>query len=234
MLALLAGGKLLADGTCPLAASRQTEGPYWIDENLNRKDLRSDPADGIPRPGVPLSLDLRVHEINGLKCAEMEGAKVDIWHCDAGGFYSDEQSNRTLGKKFLRGYQIAAKDGGVQFQTIYPGWYRGRTIHIHVRVRRYEGSRLAKDFTAQFFFDDELSDHVLANKPYNPRPAGEVRNKTDNVLGDTHGPALYPAIQTAAQGYRATIEFGVDFTAAAARGPGGPGRRPFGPPPPRP
>src|SRR5437867_5298885 len=102
----------------------QTEGPYFVDERLNRSDIRSDPSDGSVKEGVPLQLALRVHEIRGKKCLPLAGAMVDIWHCDARGVYSDvrERFFDTRRKKFLRGYQTTDADGAVRFQTIYPGW----------------------------------------------------------------------------------------------------------------
>src|SRR5437667_172656 len=99
---------------------------------LNRSDIRIDPADGSTRPGTLLTLAITVTNV-GSTCTPLAGAHVDIWHCDASGLYSDEQANNTVGKKFLRGYQIADDNGAVNFTTVYPGWYNGRTVHIHVR-----------------------------------------------------------------------------------------------------
>src|SRR5207249_3064675 len=112
-----------AQGTCVPLAAAQTEGPYWVEEKLNRSDIRMDPADGSVKPGALLNLTINVHEISGSNCTALTGAQVDIWHCDASGLYSDEAANGTVGKKFLRGYQITNDSGAVQFTTIYPGWY---------------------------------------------------------------------------------------------------------------
>src|ERR1044072_1797122 len=123
-----------------------TEGPYWVDEKLFRSDIRTDPANGIARAGIPLTMTINVQNLSGGACSALEGAYVDVWHCDAKGIYSDEQTYNagggtgqvnTSGKKFLRGYQITDGNGQGQFTTIYPGWYMGRTIHIHVRARTY-------------------------------------------------------------------------------------------------
>src|SRR5437764_12846452 len=163
-LALLGGAGMLAvtgklsemnaeAATCVNLAGAQTEGRYWVEENLNRSDIRTDPSDGSIRPGVPLNLKINIVNESGTTCVPLSGAKVDIWHCDAAGIYSDEAANNSVGKKFLRGYQITDDNGSVQFTTIYPGWYSGRTVHIHVRIRTYSGSTLLDNFTAQIFFD---------------------------------------------------------------------------------
>src|SRR4030081_2975205 len=100
---------------------------------------------------------------NNSGCSPLAGAYVDIWHCDVKGIYSDEPTYNpgggtgnvnTSGQKFLRGYQITDSNGQVQFTTIFPGWYSGRTIHIHVRVRTYSGATILGNFVSQVFFDE--------------------------------------------------------------------------------
>src|SRR5690349_6712421 len=120
-----------------IATPEQTEGPYFVDERLNRADIRSDPANGRMSDGVPLKLRLIAHAIAGSACTPLRGAIVDIWHCDASGTYSDVEDPgfKSSGQKFLRGYQTTGSDGSVEFVTIYPGWYRGRATHIHFKVR---------------------------------------------------------------------------------------------------
>src|SRR5262249_30469552 len=108
--------------TCVVTPS-ETEGPYFVDELLKRSDIRSDPSDGSVQNGLPLRLKITVHRIDGTACSALEGANVDIWHCNAQGIYSDVSANSTVGKKFLRGYQTTDADGAVEFTTIYPGWY---------------------------------------------------------------------------------------------------------------
>src|SRR5687768_7221316 len=134
-----AGRARAADAKLPacIVTPKQTEGPYFVDERLNRSNIRLDPSDGSVSAGVPLTLELHISSINSAGCAPVVGAIVDIWHCDAAGIYSDatDPSFNTVGKKFLRGYQVTDAKGSVQFTTIYPGWYRGRTVHIHFKVR---------------------------------------------------------------------------------------------------
>src|SRR5262249_21275958 len=104
-----------------------TKGPYWVDEKLDRADVRGD------RPGLPLALAITVYAYDGGTCTPLDGAQVDIWHCDATGLYSDTAANGTVGQNFLRGYQVTDAAGVASFTTIYPGWYSGRTVHIHVK-----------------------------------------------------------------------------------------------------
>src|SRR6188508_2290795 len=110
-----------------------TEGPYFVDEMLNRSDIRSDPATGAARPGVPLDLTLALSQVGASGCGPLAGALVDMWHCDALGVYSDVSAQRSVGQQFLRGYQISDAGGNVRFTTIYPGWYQGRAVHIHFK-----------------------------------------------------------------------------------------------------
>ena len=125
-----------ADASC-IVRPEMTEGPYFVDERLNRSDIRSDPSDGSVRPGVQLALTFVVSRIDDSSCTPFEGAVVDVWHCDAGGIYSDVQDTGfdTVGEKFLRGYQVTDASGVASFVTIYPGWYQGRTVHVHFKAR---------------------------------------------------------------------------------------------------
>jgi protocatechuate 3,4-dioxygenase beta subunit len=103
-------------------------------------------------------------------CPPLQGVQIDVCHCHAGGLYSDEQANGTLGQTWLRGYQVTDANGNVSFTTIYPGWYSGRTIHIHLMARYYDSEgNTTYEFTTQLYFDDAISDIVLANAPYNTR-----------------------------------------------------------------
>src|SRR5207253_10058042 len=144
-----------------------TEGPYFVDEKLNRSDIRSDPSDGTVKPGAQLTLTVNVSRVSGASCLPLAGATVDVWHCDALGVYSDatDPGFNTKGKKFLRGYQTTDANGKVQFTTIYPGWYQGRAVHIHFKIRT-SATGASKEFTSQWFFDETLTDQVHAQQPY--------------------------------------------------------------------
>src|SRR5690349_5973607 len=149
-----AGGALWLSGrnaraAAPACAVRpeQTEGPFFVDERLNRSDVRTDPGSGLAKAGVPLTLTFAVSRVAGDACQPLAGAQVDIWHCDADGVYSDEGD--AIGRKFLRGYQITDARGEAHFATIYPGWYARRTVHIHFKIRTQPAAEHGFDFTSQ-------------------------------------------------------------------------------------
>jgi protocatechuate 3,4-dioxygenase beta subunit len=105
---------------------------------------------------------------------------VDIWHCDAFGVYSDavDPGFNTVGQKFLHGYQITDNNGSVELTTIYPGWYAGRTVHIHFKVRLFAGTTQTYSFTSQLYFDDTFTDQVFATQaPYNTRGAHDAQQQ---------------------------------------------------------
>ena len=116
-----------------------TEGPFFVDKQLDRSDIRIEPSTGKASEGAPLALTINVSEVGGGKCAPLAGAMVDLWQCDAHGVYSavnDRMSGTDASsQKFLRGYQVTDAKGVAAFTTIYPGWYRGRTVHIHFKIR---------------------------------------------------------------------------------------------------
>ncbi len=159
-----------------------TEGPYFVDERLNRSDIRTDAATGIARAGVPLGLTFRLSQISSAGiCAPLAGALIDVWHCDASGLYSDVAAQSTIGQKFLRGYQTTDAAGSAQFTTIYPGWYMGRAVHIHFKVRTNPAGSSGLEFTSQFFFDESLTDVVHAQAPYSAKGRRDTRNSSDGI-----------------------------------------------------
>jgi uncharacterized protein (TIGR03437 family) len=218
--ALLAPKTNLAEAATSFAcvdSPPATEGPYWVDEKLNRSDIRPDPSNGSISPGVLLALTINVHQVTSAGCSPLAGAQVDIWHCDAAGIYSDEAANNSVGRKFLRGYQISDDSGAVQFITIYPGWYSGRTVHIHVRVRTFSGSTVLDEFTSQLFFDDSITDQVFTQSPYNTRRARDTRNANDMVLsGMTNGSTMFVNLTQTSLGYAAFVDIGVTLKTVAA------------------
>ena len=171
---------------------QQTEGPYFVDEKLNRSDIRIDPADGSSRPGVPLRVTFHVSKLTGSACAPLAGAVVDIWHCDALGIYSDvrDDSFDTRGKKFLRGYQVTDANGDATFVTIYPGWYSGRAVHLHFMVRTDPAANRARVFTSQLYFDDALTDAVHTQAPYASKGSRRIKNVSDGIFRSGAGNEL--------------------------------------------
>ena len=187
-----------------------TEGPYFVDEKLDRSDIRSDPADGSVKEGAPLELTFLVSQING-NCAPLAGALVDIWHCDAQGVYSDasDPSFNTKGKKFLRGYQTTDANGVAKFITIYPGWYQGRAVHIHFKIRTGVGK--AYEFTSQLFFDDAFTDQVYTKEPYASTGERNPRNNGDSIYRNG-GSQLLLNVTPTANGYTSTFDIGLNIT----------------------
>ena len=154
------------------------EGPYFVDERLNRSDIRTDPVDGSTRPGVPLRLTFRVTRSSGGTCSMLAGVFVDIWHCDALGTYSDVQG--ASGRKFLRGYQVTDASGAAQFTTIFSGWYSGRAIHLHFKIRTSLAGG-GYEFTSQLFFDESVTAAVLAQSPYRTKGQPDISNARDGI-----------------------------------------------------
>jgi protocatechuate 3,4-dioxygenase beta subunit len=157
-----------------------TDGPYYLDLNAVRSDIVEDRTGGI------LNLALTVADTT--TCASIENAAAYVWHCDADGLYSgyvaeSAGANSAAGDladdgTFLWGAQSSAESGTVGFRTIYPGWYRGRTVHIHVNV--HLGGNVVH--TRQLLFDDDQSDRVFASlMPYSARPAHDTRDSNDGI-----------------------------------------------------
>jgi protocatechuate 3,4-dioxygenase beta subunit len=145
-------------GAC-VVTPEQTEGPYFVEEHLHRSDIRFDPGDGSVRPGLPLKLQIHVQVIDRVGCRPLAGAVVDIWHCDAQGMYSDVSERRfqSVGSRFLRGDQVTDASGAVRFATIYPGWYPGRAVHIHLEIRTQPDAANRLQWTSQLYFDDAIT-----------------------------------------------------------------------------
>ena len=175
-------------GACVLTAAL-TEGPYFVDEMLNRSDIRADPTSGVVSSGVPLQLTFKVARVVDGACTPLTGAYLDVWHCDSVGTYSDV-AGAGSGKRFLRGYQVTDADGMVRFTTIYPGWYQGRAVHVHFKLRIFAGATKTYEFTSQFFFNDALSDAVYTLSPYSSRGTRSTRNSADGI---------YDSLSTAAK-----------------------------------
>ena len=198
---LLAGRSPVSGQPGPACVVRpeQTEGPFFVDERLNRSDLRTD------KPGVPLDLTLVVSRLAGGGCAPLAGVLVDLGHCDHRGAYSD------AGETFLRGYQVTDARGRARFKTIYPGWYGGRTVHIHFKLRSAPAIRPGFDFTSQLYFDDALTDRVYTQAPYAERGPRRVRNNGDGIY--RHGGSqLLLSLAPSGAGYAGTFEVALEGT----------------------
>lgn len=170
-----------------------TEGPYFLDKLLNRSDIRYNTSDSVYQVGLPLLLTVHVLTLDTTtgETTPLQGAYVDIWHCNAAGLYSgvsaSQQGTDTTGQDFLRGYQVSNRLGRVRFRTVYPGWYLPRAPHIHCKVRQFSDNKTTLEFTTQFAFDDEMSSTVYTTvSPYKDRGASPVGNEADQVFTGTN------------------------------------------------
>ena len=242
-----------------------TEGPYWVNTMLRRSDVRANTptartAPGAAQMGVPLALVINVRDASR-GSQPLNGVAVDVWHANAHGLYSDETSQQarggtsggdTTGQDFLRGYQVTGEDRGISrdavpgqasFKTIWPGWYAGRAIHTHVRVRKLSSSGATiAGYTTQLFFSDADNNKVLTGaSPYNTR--SPARNPTtdedDTVLQRADfATNIVPVTGRIEKGFAATFDIVVDASETTVKGSlarpagvGGP-RGPGGGPPP--
>jgi protocatechuate 3,4-dioxygenase beta subunit len=191
-----AGTAEQAGAVACVLSPEMTEGPYYLPNEKLRRNI----TEGLP--GAPLSLHLSVADAS--TCKPIKGAAVDIWHASAGGKYSGEQANDTVGQTFLRGIQRTDANGLALFTTVYPGWYPGRTVHIHVKV--HVGGNVAH--TGQLFFRDSFTDVVYRRAPYSGRSARDVRNTDDSIyLGG--GSRSLLRMRSAGKGYVGSITMGV-------------------------
>jgi protocatechuate 3,4-dioxygenase beta subunit len=258
LVAAISEGTAIAAGGCAKLTPELTEGPYWVNAMLHRSDVRANAQGGGFQAGVPLQLTINVVASNN-DCKPLNGVAVDIWHANAHGIYSDESSQAagggtssaagdTITDNWLRGYQITGVDRGLQrkpvhgqvsFKTIWPGWYAGRAIHIHVRVRKlsHSGSTIA-GYTTQIFFSDADNKRVLTGAaPYNTRsPQNDpTTDENDTVLIRADFATNIVSVKGSIDhGLRATFNIALDNAEVDATGSlgrpstGGPGSGPPG------
>lgn len=167
-------------GSCT-TTSDETDGPFPTKSpaSLVVTDIRSD------RQGTPMTIKITVQNKNN-SCAALSGALVDIWHCDAAGNYSEYggtgmQSTNYQSVHFLRGRQTSDATGLVTFTSIYPGWYSGRAVHIHVHVYNSSGKSLK---ISQIAFPEDISKVVFAQGVYASHGQADTTNARDNVFSD--------------------------------------------------
>lgn len=188
---LATGPNAVARGllTCVLTPEL-SEGPFWFDDAAMRRNI----TEG--RPGAPLTLRTTVLDV--ASCKPVRGALVDIWHTDALGEYSSGSD------RFMRGVQRTNAKGVAEFVTVYPGWYPGRTVHIHVKV--FTGGEVVH--TGQIFFNDAVTDAVYRTAPYNTRPNRDPRNSSDSLFVNGGSKSMV-AVRKAGKGYVGTVTMGV-------------------------
>lgn len=184
-------------GTCTATAS-ETEGPFPTKSpaSLVSNDITSD------RTGTKLTVNITIQNKNN-SCEGLAGALVDIWHCDAAGNYSEYggtgmQSTNYTSVHFLRGRQTTDANGLVTFTSIYPGWYSGRAVHIHVHVYNASGKSL---LVTQIAFPEEISKVVFAQGVYASHGQADTTNAKDNVFGDGVSTELSTVTGSVSAGY---------------------------------
>ena len=169
---------------------------------------RSDITEG--KTGVPLTLTLTIVNSNN-ECAVISDARVDIWHCDKDGYYSEYEEPGYLGTEdlrgdtFLRGIQLSDSNGQVKFTTIYPGWYTGRVTHIHLEI--FVNSVLK--LTTQLAFPDDITKTVYNSSLYSAHGQNTLTNETDSILEDSYESELVTITGDTTNGYAATFKVGV-------------------------
>jgi protocatechuate 3,4-dioxygenase beta subunit len=189
-----AGPAAVASGAVACVLTPEmTEGPYYVPGEAVRRNI----TEGLP--GTPLALRLTV--VNASTCKPIAGAKVDIWHASGTGVYSGVQGNT---ETFMRGIQPTNAHGLARFDTVYPGWYTGRTVHVHVKV--HLGGNVVH--TGQLCFPDTLTDRVYRKAPYNTRPGRDTRNATDAIFRNSGSRSLL-TIERSGSGYVGSILLGV-------------------------
>jgi protocatechuate 3,4-dioxygenase beta subunit len=180
---------------------QQVEGPFYLDGRLLRRDI----TEG--RGGTPLTLRLQIVSARG--CAPLAGLAVDVWHCDAAGLYSGYPGQlggaMTTGETFLRGTQITDDEGRVEFQTIYPGWYPGRTTHVHFKVHV---SRTA-EAVSQMYFPEDLTRAIYSAGPYRARGQKDTPNARDGVVRYGGLPPLLSIEEASGGAYAAALTVAV-------------------------
>jgi hypothetical protein len=192
----LLGGDADAATTC-LLAPETTEGPYWVDSALTRRNV----TEG--RPGTPLVIRFKV--LNARSCKIIKNADVEIWHCDAVGDYSGVNG---ASSRFLRGHQKSNAQGQAEFLTIFPGWYRGRTPHVHMKV--YVGGNTVH--TGQVFFNEAITRTVYQQPPYASRGQYDTPHASDMIYGQAGGSTAELKLTRrtgGVGGYLGTIAIGV-------------------------
>ncbi len=197
--------------TCSSQSLEGEEGPYFVDDSAtgyNRSNILSNLDGTETQTGVPFALTLYVYDAKN-NCAAMQNVQVDIWHCNAAGIYSAESSESTSTKSWLRGYQLTDANGMVQFTTVIPGWYSGRTTHIHLRLRStYDSSSTGGTNTMQVFFDQTLIDTLDTSvSPYSSEGKNPVTNASDRVYAQQEdGTTLMTLSGSTSAGYSASAK----------------------------
>lgn len=195
---------------CATLTLEETQGPFWVDERLNRSDVRADTDTGVVQTGVLVTFTLTITDA-GDSCTPQQGVYVDLWHANREGAYSDVSGSGNpdeTGLNFLRGYQVTDANGQVTFTTIYPGWYAGRTTHLHYRVRTTLSDSSEVNFTSQLFFAESVNNAVYATTPYARSGTRSTTNSNDSLYDAA---LVMPVTGSAGAGYTGAFTVNLDF-----------------------
>jgi protocatechuate 3,4-dioxygenase beta subunit len=187
-------------------------GPYFVDDSnsgFNRSNILANIDGTNIQSGIPLELTIYIINAENA-CRPMADVQVDIWHCNANGVYSDIDSEKTAGLTWLRGYQLSDSDGKLVFNTIIPGWYQGRTTHIHLRICSIfneSTSPFDSSNTTQLFFPQTTIDVINTTvAPYKTKGANTTTNADDQVFSpQTGGKTVLPLSGNNTNGYSSSI-----------------------------
>lgn len=159
---------------CTLNPS-ETAGPYPTKDPASYviKDIKAGET------GVNMIANITIKNKN-TGCGALQGAIVDIWHCDADGNYSEYGS--LTSSHFLRGRQTTDANGLVSFATIFPGWYSGRAVHIHIHVYNASGKSL---LVTQIAFPAAVCDTVFTTATsFYKKGKADTTNERDGIFSD--------------------------------------------------
>jgi len=221
--------------TCTLTPSlievegtpQQVEGPYFVDGMPNRSDLRSELSDGSMQEGIPLNITFSVYRVDDSDgdgkgtCVPFSGAKVDLWEANSQGLYSGFAEEGTQGLMYLRGYQITDENGTAKFETIYPGWYENRAIHIHLKISDFEGPEKTFEWTSQLYLNNSINEQVHLQPPYSNHGPVPVTNEqdfiytgpsTDDLVKNNTGNHLMLNVFKSEGGFSSTFNVGLNAT----------------------
>jgi protocatechuate 3,4-dioxygenase beta subunit len=233
MLAVAGAGAMLACGGTKTTTTSTTtatgsstsctvtpegeEGPYFVDDSaagFNRSNILSNLDGSSVQSGIPLTLSIYVYD-SEKNCAAMANVQVDIWHCNASGIYSAEDVESTTGEIWLRGYQLTDANGLATFVTVIPGWYQGRTTHIHLRLRStYDSTDSGGTNTTQLFFPQDTINMINTTiSPYSAEGTNPTTNATDHVYsGEVDGANVLTLTGDTTSGFASTIKINLPIT----------------------
>ena len=191
----------------------EIEGPYFVDEKMLRSEMRADSKTRQVKQGVPLAPHFVVSKVALGSCEPRQGVLIDLWQCDAAGIYSDSVDTgfSTKGQDFLRGSQLTDAAGKASFTTIYPGWYHGRAVHIHLKIRTIKNGKASGEFTSQLYFPEAITDRVHQGPLYKTKGQRDTRNAADTYYKNGGNQMILALRGDETRGFSATFDVGLNI-----------------------